>query len=205
MTLSKRQDGYLNQWVILFILKYETHSLQMHPESPCRSVVAPTPKLLEVQYTLRLVVVPCRYFPSPSPFFQPISPSLPFYISYVADLHLLFCRIHTCCPTSPPLCSSSAVFTAELVFHPHYPTSPPRLHFHPPASLLRFSSHYLPSSRVFRRRCLSTFLDRIFPLLYVVLYYTSYSTLLRTTFLTLQYNLLTAIFFYLFHSSSIYI
>ena len=63
MTLSKRQNGYLNQRVILFILQYETHSLQMHPKSPCRSIVAPTPKLSERQHALRLVVFSCQYFP----------------------------------------------------------------------------------------------------------------------------------------------
>ena len=89
MTLLKRQYGYLNQQVILFRFQYETHSLQMHPESPCRSVVAPTPKLSNRRYTLRLVVVTCRYFPSPSPCFQPISKYLSSRISSAADQSLL--------------------------------------------------------------------------------------------------------------------
>ena len=93
----------------------------MHPESPCRSVVAPTPKLLERQYALRLVVITCRYLPSPSPFFQPISPSPSSHISSVAVLHLLRRRIHPCCPSYPTPCSSTAFFTADLVCHPHYP------------------------------------------------------------------------------------
>ena len=40
------KNGYLNQQLILFRLQYETHSLQMHTKSPCRSVFASTPKLL---------------------------------------------------------------------------------------------------------------------------------------------------------------
>ena len=151
MTSSKRHNGYLNQWIILFRLKYETHSLQMHPKLSCSSVVAPTPKLLEGRYALRLVVVPCRYFPSLSPLFQPISSSLSSHISSVAVPHLLRRFIHTCCPASPPLCLSAAIFTNDLVCHPHYPTSLPRLRCYPPASLLRSSLYYLPSSRVLHR------------------------------------------------------
>ena len=164
MILSKLQDGYLNQRVILFRLQYETHSLQMHPKSPCSSVVTPTPNLLERLYALRLVVVPCQYFPSLLPFFQPISPSPSSYISYVAISNLLRYRIHTCCTASPPPCSSVSVFTADLVCHPHYPASPWCLHCHPPVSLLWFSSHYCPSSRVLHHRCLSTFLYLILAL-----------------------------------------
>ena len=107
MKLSKRQDGYFNQQVVLFRLQYETHSLQMHPKSPCRSVVSPTPNLLEQLYALRLLVAPCRYFTSPL-----------YHISYVAVPHLIRSRIHPCCPASPPPWSSSAVFTADLVCHP---------------------------------------------------------------------------------------
>ena len=107
--------------MVLFRLQYETHSLQMHPKSPCRSIVAPTPKLLERLYALRLVVIPCQYLPSPSPFFQPISPSSSSHISFFAVPHLLHRLIHPCCPASPPLCSSAAVFTADLVCHPQYP------------------------------------------------------------------------------------
>ena len=114
MTLSKRQYGYLNQRVILFRLQYEIHSLQMHPKSPCRSVVAHTP-------TLRLVVIICQYFPSRSLYFQPILPSSLSHISSVAVPHLLRRRIHICCPASLPPCSSAAVFAADLVCHPHYP------------------------------------------------------------------------------------
>ena len=117
MTLSKRQYGYLNQQVTLFRLQYETHSLQMHPKSSCRSVVALTPKSSERRYALRLVVVPCQYFPILSPLFQPISPSTLSHIYYVAAPHLLFRRINTCYPASPPLCSSAAVFTDDLVCH----------------------------------------------------------------------------------------
>ena len=138
------------------------HSLQMHPKSPCRFVVAPMLKLSEQQYTLRLVVVPCQYFPSLSPSFQTISPSSSSHISSVSVPHLLHRCIHPCCPASTPQCSSAAVFTVDLVYHIHYTESTPPLHCHPPASLLRSSSHYLPLFRVLCRRCLSTFSDRIF-------------------------------------------
>ena len=161
MTLSKHQDGYLNQQVILFRLQYETHSLQMHPKYPCRSVVVPMPKLSELRYALRLVVIPRQYLSSPSPFFQPILPYLLYHISSVAVPCLLRRHIYPCFPASPPPYSSAAVFSANLVCHPHYHVSSPRLHFHPPASLLQFSSHYLPLSRVLRCRCFSTFLDHI--------------------------------------------
>ena len=97
------------------------HSLQMHPKLPCRYIVAPTPKLLERRYALRLVVVPCQYLPSPTPSLQPILPSPLSHTSSVAILNLLFRRIHTCCPASPLPCSSAAVFTSDLVCHPHYP------------------------------------------------------------------------------------
>ena len=195
MISLNRQDGYLNQQIILFRLQYERYSLKMHPESPFRSIVTPTPNLSEQRYTLRLVVVPCQYFPSPSPFFQPILPSPSSHISSVSVPHLLRRRIHTYCPASPQLCSFSSVFTAELVYHPHYLASPRRLHFHPPASLLRFSSHYLSSSRVLCRRCFSTFLDHIFSLICVVLYYTDLFDLLCPTFLTLCSDLIATLFF----------
>ena len=93
----------------------------MHSKSPYRSVVSPTPKLSERQYALRLVVFLCQYLPSPSLFFQPILPSLLSHISFVAVPHILQRHIHLCCTASPPLCSSAAVFTADLVCHPHYP------------------------------------------------------------------------------------
>ena len=93
----------------------------MHPKSPCRFVVTPTPKLSEQQYALRLVVIPCQYFSSMLPFFQPISPSLSSHISSVAVPHILRRRINTCRPASPPPCLSTAVFTDDLLFHPHYP------------------------------------------------------------------------------------
>ena len=121
MTLSKRQNGYLNQRVILFRLKYETHSLKMHPKFPCRSVVAPTPNILAQIYALRLVVVPSWYLSILSPSFQPISPSPSSHISSVTIPHLLHRRIHICCPAFTPPCSSAAVFIADLVCHPHYP------------------------------------------------------------------------------------
>ena len=195
MTLSKRQDGYLNQRIILSRLQYETHSLQTYPKSPCRFVVYPTPKLLERGYALRLVVVPCRYFPSPSPFSQPISPSPLSHIFSVAVPHILRRRIHTCCPSSTLSCQSADVFTADLFCHPHYPTSPPRLHCHPPVSMMRLSLHHLPSSCLLRRRCLSTFSVQIFFSICVVLYYTACSALLRITFLTLHSDLITTLFF----------
>ena len=94
-TLSKRQDGYLNQRVILFRLQYETHSLQMNTELPCMYVAAPTPNLSDQRYPLSLVVVPGWYFPIPSPFFQPILPSPSYHISSVAIPHLLHRHIHT--------------------------------------------------------------------------------------------------------------
>ena len=167
----------------------------MHPKSPFRSIVAPTHELSDRQYALRMIVVPCWYFPSPSPLFQPISPSPPSHISSVAVPHLLCHCIHPCCPASPSPFSSAAVFTADLVCHPHYPISPPCLHCHPPASLLCSSSHYLPLFRVLRRLCLSTFSDRIFSFIYVVLYYTVCSALLHTNFLTLRSDLITTLFF----------
>ena len=170
----------------------------MNPESPCRSVVSPMPKLLEVQYALRLLVVPCIYLPSPLPFFQSISPSSSSQISSVSVLHLLRRHIHPCCPASPPPCSPAAVFTSDLVCHPHYTAYPLRLHCHHPVSLLRYSSHYLPSSCVFLRRCLSTFSDRISSLLYIFLYYTDWYATTHTTFLTLRSDLLTMILFYFF-------
>ena len=121
MTLLKRQDGYLNQRVILFRLKYETHSLRIHPKPLCRYVVALTTKLSERRYALRLAVVLCQYFPSTSPLFQPISPSPLYHISSVAVPHLLHRRINPYFPASLPPCSSAAVFTADLIYHPHYP------------------------------------------------------------------------------------
>ena len=167
----------------------------MHPESPCRSVVTPKPKLSEPQYARRLVVVPCQYLPSPSPFLQPIFPSPSSHVSSVAVLHLFRRHIHLYYPTFLTPCSSAAVFTAGIVCHNHYPASPSCLHFHPPASLLRLSSHYLPSSCVLLRRCLYTFSDRIFSLLFIVLYYTACHALLCTIFLTIYYDLFTNLFF----------
>ena len=173
MILSKRQYWYLNQQVILFRLQYETHSLQMHLKSPCRSVVTPMPKLSKGQYYLRLVVVPCQYLPSPLTFFQSIYPSPSSHISSVTVLYLLRRRIHPCCSASTPTFSSTTVFTAGLVCHSHYPVYPPRPNFHPPACMLLFSSYYYPSSRVLCRRCLSTLSDRIFSSICIVLYYTA--------------------------------
>ena len=169
MTLSKHQDQYLNQQVILFRLQYEIHSLQMNPKSVCRSIVSPKPKLLEQKYALRLIVVPCWYFTSPSPFFEPISPSISSHISSVSVPHLLCRCIHTYCPAYTPPCSSAAVFTSEPVCYPYYPASPPRLHCYHPTSMLRSLLHYLPSFRVLCRRCLSTLSDQIFFSLYFFL------------------------------------
>ena len=166
----------------------------MHPKLTCMSVVSTKPKLSEGRYTLRLVVIPCQYFPSPSPSFQPISPSLLSHISSVAVLHLLRRHIHPCCHAYLPLCSYDASFTADLVCHPHYNTSTLCLCCCPPASLLQSSSHHLPSSHVLRRRCLSTLSDHIFSSLYVVLYYIACSALIRTNFLTLSSDLFTTLF-----------
>ena len=128
-------------------------------------------------------------------FFQLISPSPLSHISSVSVPHI-FCRhIHTCFPVYPPQCSSTDVFTAYFTCHPHYPDSPPHLHCRPPASMLRLSSHYLPSSRVLCRRCFYTFSDQIFSSLCVVLYYTAFSDLLHTNFITLRSDLLTTVFF----------
>ena len=201
MTLSKCQDGYLNQRVIWFRLQYETHSPQMHPKSPCRSVVVPTPNLLERRYALRLVVVPCRYLPILLPFFQPISPYPSSHISSIAILHLLLLRIHTCCPTSLPPWSYASVLTTDLVWHPHYLASPPRLRCHPPASLLRFSLHYLSLYHVIHHRCLSTFSDRIFSLPVSI-----FTTLLDPLYSTLLFSFSTIIlslrFLFLFWNGS---
>ena len=193
MTSLMRQNGYLNQRVILFRLQYETHSLQMHTKSPCRSVISTKPKLSEGRYALRLVVIPCQYFPSPSPSFQPILPSPSSHIFSVSVLHILRLRINPCCPTSMPPWLPASVFTADLVCHPHYNTSTLCLCCSP-TPLLRSSSHYLPSSRVLRRHFLSNLSDQIFSSLYVVLYYTACSNLLRTNFLTLSSDLLTTLF-----------
>ena len=103
MASSKRQNGYLNQQVFLFRLQYDTHSLQMHPKLPCMSGVTPTPKLLEQQYALRLVVFTCKYLLSPLLFFQTILPSSLYVISSISLLHLLRRPIYPCCPASSPL------------------------------------------------------------------------------------------------------
>ena len=93
----------------------------MHPKSHCRSVVAHMSNVSEKLYNLRLVVVPCQYFPSSSPSFQPISPSPSSHISSVAVPHILCRCIHLCFTSSKPTFSSAAVFTPDLVCHPHYP------------------------------------------------------------------------------------
>ena len=80
----------------------------------------PTPKLSEKLYPLRFLVVPCQYFPSRLPSFQPISPSPPYYIFYFAVPHLFCCYIYPCCPAYPPPFSSAALFTTDLVCHTHY-------------------------------------------------------------------------------------
>ena len=160
MTLSKCQYGYLNQQVILFILQYEIHSLQRHPEMPCRSVAALTPKLSEQRYALRLVVFPCRYLPSPFPFFQPILPSPLSHISSVAVPHLLHRRINPYCPTSLPPFSPNAIFTAYLVCHPHHPRAiiRPQVGSHSLSifaqSVTVLPTHFDISATVLVRRCL---------------------------------------------------
>ena len=178
MTLLKRQDGYLNRQVILFRLQYEIHSLQMHPKSPCRSDIALTPKLLERQYALRLVVVPCRYSTSPSPLFQPISLYPPSHISYVAVPHLLRRRIHPCFPKSPPLCSYASVFTAELVCHPYIPClcyGPYRIIFHRSVYFvavvcLPSPVGYSPRSASFYTTLLNLLLSKLILLLYALIF-----------------------------------
>ena len=47
-----------------------------HSEYPCRSLVSPTPKLLEQRYSHRLVVITCQYFLRPPPSFHPILTSI---------------------------------------------------------------------------------------------------------------------------------
>ena len=111
-----------------------------HPESPCKSVVAPTPKLLERQYDLWLIVVPYWYLPSPSPSFQPISPYLLSHIPFVSVPHILCVisipdvpHIRHCArlPPSSPLTLSvlpiilhlqcaSVVILPRLCFVPHH-------------------------------------------------------------------------------------
>ena len=120
---------------------------------------------------------------------------LPTHFAISVVPHLFCCRIHPCCPPSLLTCSSAAAFAVDLVCHPHYPASPPHLFCHTPESLLRSSSHYLPSSHVICRRFLSTFSVRIFVLLWIVLYCTACSALLHTTFLTLRSDLLNNFFF----------
>ena len=142
--LSKRQDGFLNKRVILFRLQYETHSLQMHPESPCRSVVALMPKLLKRWYALRLVVVPSQYLPSPSLFFQPIFPSLSSHIYFVAVPRILrrvsipvfpHLQHHAHPPLSSPLTLSAIsiipnIRCASIVVLPHCCCGSHRIIFH---------------------------------------------------------------------------
>ena len=260
MKLSKCQDGYFNQHVIIFGLKYDTHSLPMHPESPCRSAITLIPKLLVQRYALRLVFVPCWYFTCPLPFLQPILPTPLSHISSVAVPHIRFwCIIPVVldlCHHSHPLLSSPLIFysipiipeqwyalrlvvvscqylsvgchTSNPFHHLFRPTShllpskifsnaiPVVLHIRQHARpmmsslltlstihiilhlrcasifiLLRSLSHYLISFCILHSRCLSTFSNRIFSSLYVVLYYTNCSALLHTTFFTLFSDLLT--------------
>ena len=133
------------------------------------------PNIPERRYSLRLVVIPCQYFSSPLPSFLPISPSTLSHISSSAVPHILSRRIYPCCPVYPPPFPSAAIFNTDLVCHPYYPVSPPRLNCYPRVSLLRSLLHYLPSFRVICRRFLSTLYDRIFSSLFVFLYYTSCS------------------------------
>ena len=125
MTLLKRQDEYLNQRVILFRLQYETRSLQMHPELPCRSVVAPMPKLSEQRYALRLVVVPCWYLPSSVPFFQPIFFHLRCPTSLLLPSRIYFASVsipvfphlrHRACP---PLSLLMTLYAIPIIPHLH--------------------------------------------------------------------------------------
>ena len=124
MTLLKCQDGYLNQRVILFRLKYETHSLQMHPELTCRSFVAFTPKLLDQQCALSLVVVPCKYFPvrrrSSNQFRhlrRPISLLLLFRISS-ASVYIPIVP-HLCHSSHLPLSSLLTLSSIPIIPHLH--------------------------------------------------------------------------------------
>ena len=107
------------------------------------------------------------------------SSSAAVYIPIVP--HLLH---HACLPLCSPL-----TFSAIPII--------PHLCYYPPPSLLRSSLHYLPSSCVLCRRCLSTFLYWIFSSLFVVLSYTACSALFCTNFLTLRSDLLTTLFFYI--------
>ena len=96
-------------------------------------ILSAIPSIPDQRYVLRLVVVPCRYFPSTLPCLQPILPCPLSHISSVAVPHLLCRHIHPCCPASPPMCSSAAVFTSDLVYHTYLPRiccGPNRIFFH---------------------------------------------------------------------------
>ena len=120
MTLSKRQYEYLNQQVILFRLKYEIHSLQMHPKSPCRSVVSPTPKLSDQRYALRLVVVTCRYFPVrhcySNPFRHLRRPTSLLLPSRISSSALLIPVVpHLCHRDRPPMSSPLTLSAIPII------------------------------------------------------------------------------------------
>ena len=124
ITSPKRQNGYLNQRIILFRLQYETHSLQMYPKSPCSYVITLTPKSSERRYALRLVVVPCQYLPSLLPSFQPILPSVLSHISYVAarissaalSIPVVLNLLHRACPL---LSSPLTLYAIPIILHLH--------------------------------------------------------------------------------------
>ena len=155
-----------------------------HPSLSSPLILSAIPIILERQNFLTLVVVPCQYLPSPFPSLQPISPYPLSHISSVAVPQIICRRIHLCCLASLPLCLSTAIFTTDLVFHPYF------------LSLYCGPYHKkIPFFRVLCRRCLSTFPVQIFSLLYVVLYYTSCSALLHTTFITFGSDVLTKLLF----------
>ena len=129
--LSRVNDDIIKalRWVlesagILSRLQYETHSLQTHTELPCRSAVAPTPKLSERRYNLRLVVVPVNIFsfchrPS-NPFChfrRPTSLLLPSHISSSAvSIPVVPYILHRACP----LLSSPLTFSViPIIPHLH--------------------------------------------------------------------------------------
>ena len=127
-------------------------------------------------------------------------PTIHFSISVVP--HIFCC--HTKSPPPPYPSLLSRIYATVLVRRCllRWTFIPPPLSWistAPPLSSscvsVAISSHYPLSSCVLRHRCLSTFSDRIFSSLCVVLYYTACSNLTRTTFLTLRSDLLNTIFF----------
>ena len=175
----------------------------MNPESPCRSIVTPMPKLSERLYDLRLLVVSCWYLPILLPFFQSSSPSPPSHISSVAVLHILLHHIHACCPASlPPCLSGRCLQRWPCLLSPlsRISTAPPLASSCVSVAVrITLSFIVLCTSTPF----LSNLSYRIFSYLWVILYYTAFSTLIRTNFLTLRSDILTTIVFLFCHGSSL--